>query len=531
MNLGDLLEALDEAIRLGESFGLDSQLDLARETLEHARKREGFLGETFVLALVGGTGVGKSTLLNRIAGEEVSEASVIRPTTDKPRAWVGESQVEEVGPLLDWLGVDQVVSHPTAGLEDVAVLDMPDFDSIVTEHRFTVDHLLPRLDSLLWVVDPEKYDDERLFEYLRPVSPRADAFHIVLNKVDRLSAHERTEVSRDLMRRLVEVGIDGAAVHLVSAADGQGVDDLVEVLQRRAEAKRVVFGKVRADVIASIDKIANMVGLDREGERDSPSSREKLDQHRREAVSAAMDVVDAPGIGRQVAAAYLEKARVTAGSLLGRFAALLRLVFGVRRRRADPVRYIRDWRSRGDVSRPVNVLRQAYLEATAGLPVEGRAGILGKLDPDAAAEGITKALDSALSESATEVEIRTPLLWRFLFVLQLIGTGGILLALVWYLTLWIAPGDLPVGTIDVPELGPVPVPLALLVVAVALSLAVGALAGLHASWLGRREARRVTANVRDRVALSIDRHGFEAISRMQADQAALARLREQVRAA
>ncbi len=529
MNMSDLVETLDQALQLGESLGLGAQLDQARATLNNVAEREGFPGETFVLALLGGTGVGKSTLLNSIAGDHVSEASVIRPTTDEPRAWLGESQLDEIRPLLDWLGVDQIVAQPETGLDGVAVLDMPDFDSIVTAHRFTVDRLLPRLDALLWVVDPEKYDDERLYEYLRDVGPRAEAFHIVLNKVDRLSTEDRAALSRDLMRRLVEAGIHGAAVHLVSAADGEGVNDLVEILRARAEAKRVVFGKIRADVLSAIDGIAAMVGLDGDGRPGSLLTGETLDERRREAVAAAIDLVDPPGIGRQVASAYLEKARITAGSLLGRLGVLISLMFGVRRRRADPVRYIRGWRSRGDVSRAVNVLRQAYLEATSGMPVEGRAGILRRLDPDAAADGIVTALDSALSASAADFDLRTPLLWRLLFALQLIASGGVIVAALWYLTLWLSPGELPVGTIEIPEVGPVPAPLALLVASLLVSLVVAGLARLHASWLGRRAARRVMANVQERVAHSIDRQGFEVISRLQVDRSELALLRDRVR--
>ena len=525
MNLAELLDRLSRAIHLGESLGLDTELDGARRTLEIARSRQGFPGEAYVLALIGGTGVGKSTLLNAIAGNEVSEASVLRPTTERPRAWVAESRVDEVRPLLDWLEVDQVVAHEKMLLDGLAVLDMPDFDSIVREHRFTVDRLLPRLDSLLWVVDPEKYDDERLYEYLREVGPRSDAFHIVLNKIDRLSAEERADLSNDLMRRLIAAGIDGAALHLVSASEGEGIEDLVGMLEGRAKAKRVVYGKIRGDVIGAVDDIARQVGY--EARIPAP---ETVEDRRDEAVSAAMDVVDPAGVRRQVAAAYTEKANVTAGSLLGRLGAFVRLVFGVRRRRADPGRYIRDWRSRGDVSRAVNVLRRTYLEATSDMPVAGRAAIMARLDPDVAAEGITTALDSALVSSAREFRVRTPVLWYFLFVLQLAATGGVLVSVLWYLTLWLAPGELPVGTVEVPQIGPVPTPMALLVASSVASLVVGGLVRVHASWLGQKAARKVVAGVEERVAESVDQHCFAAIDRLRSIREELTTLGEEIRA-
>lgn len=530
MNVPEMLESLRSAIERGQSIGLEDATDRAAQILQQAEQREGFTGETYVLALIGGTGVGKSTLLNALAGASVSEASVIRPTTQRPRAWVATSAIDEVRPLLDWLEVDEVVTHESPGLDGVAIVDMPDIDSIVAEHRMTVDWLLPRLDSLLWMVDPEKYDDERLYVYLRRVRPRADSFHIILNKADRLSAGEQAEISRDLMRHLVQAGIDGAAIHIVSAASGYGISELVENLEARAEAKRIVLEKIRGDVRAQIESISAAAGIPPGSEPQSLLTEESLSGYRDEAIEAAIDIVDPAGIGSQVGAAYLEKAQSSAGSLLGRLASLIRLVVGSRRRNADPVRYMRDWRSRGEVSRTVNTLRQAYLDATSGLPPAARAAILGRLDPGTAKDAITTALDSAMTESAVQLQIRTPLLWRFLTVLQIIATGGVMVALAWYLTLWLAPGDLPVGTIEAPVAGPIPVPLALLVGSGVLSLTVGALVRLHATWIGRRHARHLVPVVRSHVASSIDRFGFDTLTRLEADRAELTRLRAVSRA-
>ena len=79
----------------------------------------------------------------------------------------------ELDALLDWLKVGSIVTHEGRELDDVAILDLPDIDSVRVEHRATVDALLPRIDAVTWVVDPEKYDDERLHGYLRSLAPRA----------------------------------------------------------------------------------------------------------------------------------------------------------------------------------------------------------------------------------------------------------------------------------------------------------------------------------------------------------------------
>jgi len=118
------------------------------------------------VALVGGTGVGKSSLLNALAGTEVSRASVRRPTTARPVGWVPQAAGDELGELLDWLGVapDDVHETSSAELGRVAILDLPDLDSTSADHRERVEAILPRIDAVVWVTDPEKYADAVLHD-------------------------------------------------------------------------------------------------------------------------------------------------------------------------------------------------------------------------------------------------------------------------------------------------------------------------------------------------------------------------------
>ena len=180
-------ERLQEAAAAAADLGLADHARSARELVERIERRLGFPGEVYVLALAGGTGVGKSSVLNALAGTPVSPARALRPTTEHPLAWVANEGREELRPLLDWLGVERVVGHDRPDLSGVAILDLPDVDSVRIEHRATVDALLPRIDAVAWVVDPEKYDDERLHEYLRRLAPHAARMRFIFNKADRLN--------------------------------------------------------------------------------------------------------------------------------------------------------------------------------------------------------------------------------------------------------------------------------------------------------------------------------------------------------
>ena len=144
--LATLLEAADAAQALG------IETEAVRAAHADAVRRMGFPGDAYVLAFVGGTGVGKSSLLNALAGETVSPASVRRPTTSVPVAWVPAAERTALEPLLEWLGVDEVREHGATDLGPVAILDLPDMDSVASEHRARVEAILPRVDAVAWEI-------------------------------------------------------------------------------------------------------------------------------------------------------------------------------------------------------------------------------------------------------------------------------------------------------------------------------------------------------------------------------------------
>ena len=192
MSLEACLERLAAAIEAARVLGLP--VSDAEAVHREAVERLGFPADVYVLALVGGTGVGKSSLLNALAGGDVSPASVRRPTTDQPVAWVPAAARAELGPLLTWLDVRQVREHADAALGRVAVLDLPDMDSIEPAHRQRVEELLPRVDAVAWVTDPEKYHDAVLHdEFLRRWLPRLERQLLVVNKSDRLARPTRSD--------------------------------------------------------------------------------------------------------------------------------------------------------------------------------------------------------------------------------------------------------------------------------------------------------------------------------------------------
>jgi len=185
--------------------------------------------EPLTIGLLGGTGVGKSTLLNALAGSEISAASHRRPWTDhilvyrhKEAKGLPSDQLTDI-PWKEFV-------HQDASIGKILVCDMPDFDSIQADHRQRVVAFIKHLDLLVWVTSPEKYADQAFHDFLTAVPKAQQNFLFVLNKVDLMfngrtpekGYQELAAISEVFHKQLLASGICDPLVFLVSAQDRSG---------------------------------------------------------------------------------------------------------------------------------------------------------------------------------------------------------------------------------------------------------------------------------------------------------------------
>ncbi len=264
------VEALEQALAVaGDRLPTDVRRRVAQAVAGVRERLARGIDHTLV-ALVGGTGSGKSSLFNALSGLPLADVGVRRPTTSQVTACVWGGSGER---LLDWLGVaidrrfqrESVLDgEAQADLRGLVLLDLPDHDSVDAGHREVVDRLLPVVDLLVWVVDPQKYADDALHSgYLRHLTGHDGAMVVVLNQVDTVPAPVRGRVVADLQRLLTEDGLVGVPVLATSAADGTGVPELRATLARcvagpsvsavRAGAEAAAAGRVLATGVAPVE--------------------------------------------------------------------------------------------------------------------------------------------------------------------------------------------------------------------------------------------------------------------------------------
>jgi len=519
VTLSASLSALDDAVDAAATLGLDTSR--ARRVLTDARERLGFEGSAYVLALVGGTGVGKSSLLNTLAGGIVSPAGARRPTTGTPVAWVAESARDETAPLLRWLDVREVRDHTSGEFADVAILDLPDIDSTTPEHRARVDLLLPRVDAVVWVADPEKYRDAVLHdEYLRHWAPRLARQLVVLNKADRIGP-DSERLRAHLAASLRAEGIENVGVAVTSATGDGDARELRDWIVDGVEAKRVVSERIATELGAASLDLATRAGVQTEAKpliTAEQRARVLADVTRESAA-----IIDLAGLERQAVAATRLAARPRGAGPFGLVTTFLYRATGRDRVVADPEGYLRRWRERGSLQRAAEPIRRLVGDVLPRVPSEARGAIATLIDAEALHARLAHAIDAAVATRTAEVRPPTSAVWSLIGALQYIVTAALVFAGLWIAAVFLLHA--PFASIDVPILGPIPTPLVVLAALLLAGYVLARLLGAHAGMLGRRWARRLRGDLTRELELRLRDVLFARIDTIDAARERIARAR------
>ena len=256
----DRLTALSRLIqiasaRAGTGGFSEDLLGEAEELVSRADERLRLSAGHTVVALAGGTGGGKSSLFNYLAGADFSAVGVTRPVTRDAHACVWGAAGS--GPLLEWLGVPRRYRYARgseldggeASLNGLILLDLPDHDSVFGEGSDQVDKLIGMADLMVWVLDPQKYADASVHRrYLVPLASHSEVIAVVLNQADLLSAGQVEECASDLRRLLDSEGLQHASLVVTSAVTGSGTDRLRKLLTEAVSERRASAARISADL-------------------------------------------------------------------------------------------------------------------------------------------------------------------------------------------------------------------------------------------------------------------------------------------
>lgn len=167
-----------------------------------------------VVGFFGGTGVGKSTLMNRFAQETIAEASAARPTSREITIYLHESV--SLAKLPEEFPIQRLrtQTHQNNQYRSVLWIDMPDFDSVEESNRDLVEHWLPHIDVVVYVVSPDRYRDDNGWRLLLEHGTQ-HAWLFVINHWDRGDERQR----EDFHNMLVSAGLSNPLLFCIDNSD------------------------------------------------------------------------------------------------------------------------------------------------------------------------------------------------------------------------------------------------------------------------------------------------------------------------
>lgn len=218
------------------------------------------LDAPLVVATLGGTGTGKSTLVNALLGAEVSQSGRQRPTTRQP------TLVCRPGLRLSMLGIDPdsvvVIERDVPLLRDLVLLDCPDPDTTEDEaergsNLAKLRELLPHCDVLLVTTTQQKYRSARVAEELGSAAAGARLVFVQTH------ADVEADIREDWQRTLSGEYSTGEMFYVDSLA---AIAESRQGLQPRGEFGRLVDLLTRELTVAATHRIRRANFLDLVGE-------------------------------------------------------------------------------------------------------------------------------------------------------------------------------------------------------------------------------------------------------------------------
>lgn len=221
-----------------------------------------------LVALVGSTGAGKSTLLNSLAGQVISPAGALRPTTKASRYWTSREHVSWLAPESSHI---EIGTHPL--LQTMVLIDTPDLDSDLIEHRTEALTVAEQADVVVFVTTASRYGDAVVWATLTRLAANRPVA-VILNR----TPSRATGARNDLQARLRRAGLGDVMLFTISE---QRIAAGHNRLSPQAVQRVAAYLRALPRSLTGVETVANQAAAVLGDLHDEISARNRLEEERK----------------------------------------------------------------------------------------------------------------------------------------------------------------------------------------------------------------------------------------------------------
>jgi len=203
------------------------------------------LDAPLLVVVFGPTGAGKYTIVNSLAGTTVSEPGALRPTTRRPVIWCHRRNEIRAAAVA---GDPVIVTDDHPLLDGLTIVDTPDLDSYVAEHKEIAESVLTMADAALFVTTPQRYADAVPWEVVEDLVDRSMPLVVIANRLSRRSS--------------------GAVADLTALLRSNGVPDartdlIIQIQEHRLKSDgrlpKAAIERVRSEIEGLVERRTNVI--------------------------------------------------------------------------------------------------------------------------------------------------------------------------------------------------------------------------------------------------------------------------------
>ncbi|WP_210365020.1 dynamin family protein [Bacillus sp. REN3] len=249
---------LGKALSLYKLMSANKDEETAEKIRDLGRKT---IGGEFTIAFCGHFSAGKSSMINRLVGENILPSSPIPTSANLVRIKSGE----EYAKVFFKNGGTRLYPHPydyetvksyckdgdeieaieishdgTEFLKDAIIMDTPGIDSTDDAHRIATESALHLSDLIFYVMDYNHVQSELNFIFTKELTDAGKELYLVVNQIDK---HQESELSFDQFKDSVETafagwGVKQSGIFYTSLRNGELPHNQFDELRRFMTARK-----------------------------------------------------------------------------------------------------------------------------------------------------------------------------------------------------------------------------------------------------------------------------------------------------